>query len=113
MYFSPPLIPCSFVCALSAEGLLATATHPLPNATHPAATQAIAAAKAGIQGLALATAASYASQNIRVNCVAPGLVRNRDTTSSHSAPRSPAVSIFPPQHLAPLAIETRSFRTDV
>jgi 3-oxoacyl-[acyl-carrier protein] reductase len=37
--------------------------------------EAIAAAKAGIVGLALSAAASYASRQIRVNCVAPGLVR--------------------------------------
>jgi 3-oxoacyl-[acyl-carrier protein] reductase len=37
--------------------------------------EAIAAAKAGIIGLALAAAASYAERGIRVNCVAPGLVR--------------------------------------
>jgi len=37
--------------------------------------EAIAAAKAGILGLALSAAASYASRGIRVNCVAPGLVR--------------------------------------
>ncbi|MBK8975958.1 MAG: SDR family oxidoreductase [Planctomycetes bacterium] len=36
--------------------------------------EAIAAAKAGVQGLALAAAASYASRGLRVNCVAPGLV---------------------------------------
>lgn len=35
--------------------------------------EAIAAAKAGIEGLALAAAASYAARGIRVNCVAPGL----------------------------------------
>jgi NAD(P)-dependent dehydrogenase (short-subunit alcohol dehydrogenase family) len=37
--------------------------------------EAIAAAKAGILGLALSAAASYTSRGIRVNCVAPGLVR--------------------------------------
>lgn len=37
--------------------------------------EAIAAAKAGIIGLTLAAAASYAERGIRVNCVAPGLVR--------------------------------------
>lgn len=35
--------------------------------------EAIAAAKAGILGLTLSTAATYAGQNIRVNAVAPGL----------------------------------------
>lgn len=37
--------------------------------------EAIAAAKAGIIGLVQSAAASYASKNLRVNCVAPGLVR--------------------------------------
>jgi NAD(P)-dependent dehydrogenase (short-subunit alcohol dehydrogenase family) len=36
--------------------------------------EAIAAAKAGIIGLALSAAATYASRGLRVNCVAPGLV---------------------------------------
>jgi NAD(P)-dependent dehydrogenase (short-subunit alcohol dehydrogenase family) len=36
--------------------------------------EAIAAAKAGVQGLALSAAATYANRNLRVNCVAPGLV---------------------------------------
>lgn len=35
--------------------------------------EAIAAAKAGILGLTLSAAASYAGQNLRVNAVAPGL----------------------------------------
>jgi NAD(P)-dependent dehydrogenase (short-subunit alcohol dehydrogenase family) len=41
--------------------------------------EAIGAAKAGIIGLTLSAAASYGSRNIRVNCVAPGLVRSHMT----------------------------------
>lgn len=37
--------------------------------------EAIAAAKAGVQGLALSAAATYAARGVRVNSVAPGLVR--------------------------------------
>jgi NAD(P)-dependent dehydrogenase (short-subunit alcohol dehydrogenase family) len=37
--------------------------------------EAISAAKAGIEGLALAAAATYAARGIRVNCVAPGMTR--------------------------------------
>ena len=36
--------------------------------------EAIAAAKAGVQGLALSAAATYAKRGLRFNCVAPGLV---------------------------------------
>ena len=36
---------------------------------------AIAAAKAGVQGLALSAAATYAARGVRINVVAPGLVR--------------------------------------
>jgi NAD(P)-dependent dehydrogenase (short-subunit alcohol dehydrogenase family) len=38
--------------------------------------EAIAAAKAGVEGLARSAAATYSARNIRVNCVAPGLVRS-------------------------------------
>ena len=51
--------------------LLSTAAARIGLANH----EAISAAKAGIEGLALATAASYASKGIRVNCVAPGMIR--------------------------------------
>lgn len=43
--------------------------------------EAIAAAKAGVVGLALSAAATYARYNIRVNCVAPGLTRTLLTDS--------------------------------
>lgn len=38
--------------------------------------EAIAAAKGGVIGLTMAAAATYGSRNIRVNCVAPGLVES-------------------------------------
>lgn len=51
--------------------LLSTAATRIGLANH----EAISAAKAGVEGLALAAAASYASKGIRVNCVAPGMTR--------------------------------------
>jgi 3-oxoacyl-[acyl-carrier protein] reductase len=46
--------------------------------------EAIAAAKGGVLGLALAAAASYAGKGVRVNCVAPGLIATPLTERLHS-----------------------------
>ncbi len=49
--------------------------------------EAIAAAKAGIEGLVRAAAATYARHQVRVNCVAPGLLRtgmSRPITSNRA-----------------------------
>ncbi len=51
--------------------LLSSAAARLGLANH----DAIAAAKAGIEGLARSAAATYASRGVRINAVAPGLVR--------------------------------------
>lgn len=51
--------------------LLSTAAARIGLANH----EAISAAKAGIEGLALAASASYAAKGIRINCVSPGMTR--------------------------------------
>lgn len=57
--------------------------------------EAIAAAKAGVQGLTIAAAATYGPQNIRVNCVAPGLLdtalASRITSNERSLKASQAM----------------------
>ena len=54
--------------------------------------EAIAAAKAGILGLTLSAAASYASVNLRVNAIAPGLVETPLTAKLTATPASRAIS---------------------
>ncbi|TWT48787.1 SDR family NAD(P)-dependent oxidoreductase [Botrimarina hoheduenensis] len=54
--------------------------------------EAIAAAKAGVIGLARSAAASYASVGIRVNAVAPGLVRTPLTERIWGTPTAAAAS---------------------
>jgi NAD(P)-dependent dehydrogenase (short-subunit alcohol dehydrogenase family) len=55
--------------------------------------EAIAAAKAGIIGLALSAAASYSATRIRFNVVAPGLVRTPLTERITSNPASEKASL--------------------
>lgn len=49
--------------------------------------EAIASAKAGLHGLAISAAATYANKNIRINVVAPGLVESPLTEQLLSNPR--------------------------
>lgn len=76
------LTPCLAVARSFTKGMMknggslvfvssAAARHGFPN--H----EAIAAAKAGIIGLTLSAAATYANYGIRFNCVAPGLVESQ------------------------------------
>lgn len=60
----------SVVLISSAAALVGLANH-----------EAIAAAKAGIIGLAQSAAATYASNNLRVNVVAPGMINSPLTSS--------------------------------
>lgn len=66
--------PGSVVLIASAAARVGLANH-----------EAIAAAKAGVIGLATSAAASYAGRGLRVNVVAPGLVRTPMTASLTSA----------------------------
>lgn len=68
--------------------LFASAAAELGIANH----EAIAAAKAGVIGLARSTAASFAHQSIRVNVVSPGLVKTEMTRRLWETPATAAVS---------------------
>jgi NAD(P)-dependent dehydrogenase (short-subunit alcohol dehydrogenase family) len=72
--------------------------------------EAIAAAKAGVEGLVRGAAASYASAGIRVNAVAPGIMDTpatagiiaSETTREAAARQYPLPGIGEPQQLAAL-----------
>lgn len=73
-----------------------------------AAHEAISAAKAGIIGLTLSAAASYAQKGVRVNCVAPGLtdtplasgITGNETARKASAAMHPDGKIGTPDDVA-------------
>lgn len=72
--------------------------------------EAIAAAKAGVVGLARSAAATYAANNIRVNVVSPGLIRTELTrriwenpaSATASAQRHPLGRLGEPEQVASL-----------
>ncbi|TWT60583.1 SDR family NAD(P)-dependent oxidoreductase [Rubinisphaera italica] len=70
--------------------------------------EAIAAAKAGVAGLARAAAASYSNRNIRVNCVAPGFtvtemtrkIWENDQSRQLSESMNPLGTLGEPQYIS-------------
>lgn len=74
----------SVVLISSAAGRLGLSNH-----------DAVAAVKAGVIGLAMASAATYANKGIRVNAVAPGLVQTQlsERITSNEASRNVSLSL--------------------
>jgi len=87
--------------------LFASAAAELGIANH----EAIAAAKAGVIGLARSAAATYATNNLRVNVISPGLVRTELTRRIWETPANEAAStqlhalgrLGEPRHVASFA----------
>lgn len=69
--------------------LVATAAARLGLPNH----EAIAAAKGGVMGLTLSAAATYAAKGLRVNCVAPGLVKTPLTARITGSPAASQASL--------------------
>ena len=69
--------------------LVASAAARLGLANH----EAVAAAKGGVISLALSAAATYAAKKLRVNCVAPGLVRTPLTARITGSPPAEQASV--------------------
>jgi len=73
--------------------------------------EAIAAAKAGVIGLARSAAATYAPSNIRINVISPGLIRTEMTRRIWENPAAASAStamhalgrLGTPDHIASLA----------
>lgn len=63
--------------------------------------EAIAAAKGGVIGLTLSAAASYAGKQVRVNCVAPGLIETplTERLTSNETSRKVSEGMHPLGHL--------------
>ena len=80
--------------------------------------EAIAAAKGGIIGLMLSASATYSRNNIRVNCVAPGLVRtpsteritNNETSLKVSLAMHPLGRVGEPSDVASLMVWLLDYR---
>jgi 3-oxoacyl-[acyl-carrier protein] reductase len=74
--------PASIVLMSSAAALIGLPNH-----------EAISAAKAGINGLVLAAASSYANRGLRFNAVAPGLVKTPLTDALIKNPQALEISL--------------------
>jgi NAD(P)-dependent dehydrogenase (short-subunit alcohol dehydrogenase family) len=91
------LVQCA-AKALRREGGSIVLVSPTTATSERADHEAIAAAESGVKWLARSATASFMAQNVRVNCVAPGLVRTPLTDRLTEAPTSLAAweALHPP-----------------